>query len=132
MTEPHSITRRVFPALFAGLLIGFVASVDLARAIGPALLFDREPSWAPFRLVLGLAVVAAGAGAAGAASGIFVLAGGSRLLRAPLRPLPLSRAALVCIALLALSVGVAARTGCIGTLPFSFLEDDVNLITPAL
>jgi hypothetical protein len=60
-------------AALVGVLSGFVAGVDLLRALRPALLVDPEPAWAAPRLLLGLAV-AVGAAAAGAvAAGVFAL-----------------------------------------------------------
>ena len=115
-----------------GIATAFVVAVDLARGIGPRLLLDPDRSWAFARVALGLIVLAAASGAgvlAAVAFGAFLR---SHLATRELEPLPFSRRALWVLAGAALLIGIAARAAWIGTLPFPFLEDEVNLITPAL
>jgi dolichyl-phosphate-mannose-protein mannosyltransferase len=119
-------------AAVIGLAAAFVVAVDLARWIGPWLLLDPDRSWALPRIALGLAVFAAAAAAGVLAASAFRAFLRSDLAAQPLEPLPLSRRALAVVAAAALVVGIAARAVCIGTLPFPFLEDEVNLVTPAL
>ena len=123
---------RARAAVVVGAAASFVAAVDLARLARPRLLLDPEPGWAAARLVLGLAVVAAAAAAGGVFAGAFRVLSGTRLLAAPLVPLPLSRRAVVLLTGAALAAGLTLRIRSAESLPVPFLEDEVNLITPAL
>ncbi|MEP6770058.1 MAG: hypothetical protein ABJC61_15395 [Acidobacteriota bacterium] len=126
--------RRGSPAAFVvGLLFGFVAAVDLARAFRPLTLTDPDPAWAVPRLLLGLAAIAGTALAAGAAAGIFrVWAGRGGALTAPVKPLALSRRSLGALALLALILGAVLRFAALERLPPSLWIDDLSLVSPAL
>ena len=118
--------------VLVGLAAAFVVAVDLARWIRPGLLLDGDPSWAAQRLVLGFALVAAAAAAGIAAGLLFRSFAASRLARAPLLPLRLSGAALAAVTLGALGVGIAVRAAVLASPAIPFLEDEVNLIGPAL
>lgn len=119
-------------AALVGVGAAFVVGVDLARWLGPGLLLDPDPSWAAERILLGLSLLAAAAAAAVLAAAGFRLFASSRLARERLEALPLSKGVLAAVAAAALLVGIAARAVWIGSLPIPFLEDEVNLITPAL
>jgi hypothetical protein len=106
--------------------------VETLRAIRPALLLDPEPSWALERLLLGLTVVAASAGAGALAASAFVTFGRMPGVAAPLAPLPLSKNALVVFFALALLAGAFFRFAGLDALPPSLWEDDVSLIAPSL
>ena len=132
------IARRARPAggaraaVLVGLVASFVASVDLVRAARPRLFFDPEPGWAMPRLLLGLALAAAAAGAGLLAAAAFRWIAGKPILSAPLDPLALPPGPVVLVAALALAGGVALRVGAARTLDLPFLEDEVNLVGPAL
>lgn len=115
-----------------GVATAFVVAVDLARWIGPRLFLDPDRSWAFARVALGLIVLAAASGAGVLAATAFGAFLRSHLATRALEPLPFSRRALQVFGGAALLIGIAARAAWIGTLPFPFLEDEVNLITPAL
>ncbi len=119
-------------AVLAGSLVGFVAAVDLARLVRPALLTDPDPGWAWARLLLGLGVAAAAGAAAAAAAGSFFLWSRSWLTLVLPAPLPFSRGGVALLAVLALSAGVFLRSVWLASLPFPFIEDEINLVTPAL
>jgi hypothetical protein len=123
---------RARAAIVVGVAASFVTAVDLARFARPRLLLDPEPGWAVARLALGIAVAAAAAAAGGAFAAAFRLLSRSRLLCAPLVPLPFPRRAVVLLAVAAIGAGLALRFRSAETLPVPFLEDEVNLVTPAL
>ncbi len=119
-------------AIFVGAAAAFVTAVDLARWIRPGLLLDSERGWAVPRLALGI-VLAAGAAAAGiACAALFRLVSESPALSGPLAPLPFSRRAVLVLTAAALATGVGLRIWSTRNLPIPFLEDEVNLMTPAL
>ncbi len=120
------------PAFFVGLAAAFVAGVDLARWAGTNLLADREASWSIPRLALWLALVAASAIAGVVAAVVFRRFAATPLAAAPLEPLALSRAALAAVAVAAIAAGIAVRATALATPAIPFLEDEVNLIGPAL
>ncbi|MCA1580125.1 MAG: hypothetical protein LC796_01785 [Acidobacteria bacterium] len=126
--------RRGTPAAFlVGLLFGFVSAVDLVRAFRPLPLTDPDPAWAVPRLLLGLAVIAGTALAAGAAAGIFrIWIERGETLTAPVEPLALSRRSLAAVAILALILGALLRFAALERLPPSLWIDDLSLVTPAL
>jgi hypothetical protein len=123
---------RARAAIFVGAGAAFVAAVDLARWIRPDLLLDPEAGWAVSRLALGLGLAAAAAAAGGVCAALFRLVAESPALSAPLSPLPFSRGALVLLTAAALAAGVGLRIGSARTVSIPFLEDEVNLVTPAL
>ena len=132
MTGPRARPGPARAASLVGLLAGFVSVVDLVRLLRWPLLSDPDPSWAAARLVLALAVAAAGATAGAAAGGGFLLLARSRVGRAGPSPLPVSRAALAAMAIAAVTAGAALRLLAVGRVPVSYLEDEVNLVGPAL
>ncbi|HEY6929251.1 MAG TPA: hypothetical protein VJA66_06210 [Thermoanaerobaculia bacterium] len=115
-----------------GVAGGWVAVVDLARWIRPVLLIDPETSWSVARLALGLFVAAGAAGAAAAAAGLFFLWSRSLAGRAEPAGLALSGRALVFIAILSIGSGAFFRGAFLARLEIPQLEDEVNLIGPAL
>ena len=119
-------------ALAAGCAAAFVVAVDLARALRPALLLDPESSWALARLLLGLSVVAASAGAGVLAASVFLAFSRIPGVAEPLAPLPFSRNALAVLFVLALLAGAVFRFAELARLPPSLWEDDVSLIAPSL
>lgn len=119
-------------ALVAGCATAFVVAVDLARAIRLALLLDPESSWAIARLLLGVSVVAASAGAGVLAASAFLALSRMPGVAAPLVPLPFSKNALVVFFALALLAGAFFRFADLVALPLSLWEDDVSLIAPSL
>ncbi|MGH9369827.1 MAG: hypothetical protein ACRD3M_19415 [Thermoanaerobaculia bacterium] len=123
---------RARAAVLAGVAASFVAAVDLARLLRPGLLLDPDTAWLLPRLGLGLAVVAAAAAAGGIAAAAFWLLSRTRLLAARLPPLPLSPAAAALLAAGALAAGLLVRFLSAAALEIPFLEDEVNLVTPAL
>ena len=118
--------------MLAGGAAGFVAAVFLATAIRPALLVDPDPHWAAARLLLGLAVLAAAGVAGVTAAALFSLWARTRPATEPLPPLPLPRAALVALAVAALTLGALARFAQLDRLPVPLWVDDLSLIEPAL
>lgn len=119
-------------AVLVGLLVSFVAAVDLIRWLRPSLLLDPEPRWAVPRFLLGLFVI----GAVGVAGGVAAVAF-FRWVRRPcvhLSPacLPFGRAALLSTAVGALVVGALLRFAALDRLPRSLWIDDLSLIAPAL
>jgi hypothetical protein len=123
---------RARAAIVVGVAASFVTAVDLVRLARPRLLLDPEPGWAIARVALGLAVAAAAAAAGGVFGAAFRVLSPSRLLSAPLLPLAFSRRAVVLVAAAAIGSGLALRFRSAETLPVPFLEDEVNLVTPAL
>ncbi len=119
-------------AAFVGLAAGLAAGVDLIRWLRPGVLADPEPSWAPVRLVLGLAAAAGSAAAGIAAAALFSAWARSRSASRALEPLPFRRATLVALTLVAVLVGVALRFAALSRVPESLWVDDVSLISPAL
>ena len=115
-----------------GVAAAFVAAVDLARWLGPALLLDRDPGWAAPRLLLGLALGAAALAAGAAAAAGYAAWSRTASARAPLRALPWSAAALRAVAVAALAAGLALRVFAWTHVRVPFLEDEVNLVEPAL
>lgn len=116
-------------AAAVGIGAGFVAAVFAARLVGPALLQDAEPSWAPARLALALGLAAI-SGAAGAGAGsLFLL--WSRI-RADPAPLPLPRAALVALWVAAVGLGAWGRFASLEDLPYPTWHDDLLLAPKAL
>lgn len=119
-------------AKVAGSAAAFAAVAGSIEAIGPALLLDPEPAWAPARLLLALAVALAGAGAGAAVAGIVVVAGRLDMLRSEPEPIDLSRGAVVATAALALVLGAAVRFAGLEHLPFPLWLDEVLLVPDAL
>ncbi len=120
------------PAFLVGLLAAYVGAVDLARRIGPALLRDPEPAWAPWRLLLGLGAAGVAATAGAAAAALFLAWARTRAAAEPLAPLPLRRATLVGIAVAALAAGAGLRFWELQRVPEPLWVDDLSLIRPAL
>ncbi|HEX4439357.1 MAG TPA: hypothetical protein VH854_04750, partial [Thermoanaerobaculia bacterium] len=119
-------------AAIVGALAGFVAGVDLLRALRPALLVDPEPAWAVPRLLLGLAVAAAAAGAGALAAGLYAFWAREPASRAPLRPLAGSRLAFALLAAGAVCAGAALRFAALSRIPEPLWIDDASLIPAAL
>ncbi len=132
MTSEASGGTGARQALFVGLAAAFVAAVALARRIGPALLADPEPSWAPPRLLLGVAVAAGAAAAAVLAAAAFLAWARSRGAAGDLAGLPLRRSTLVGLALLAILAGTAFRFAALARVPEWLWVDDLSLLEPAL
>jgi hypothetical protein len=106
--------------------------MGLVRRIGPGLLSDADPSWAPERLLLALAA-ASGAAAAGAGAAAGFLAWSrTEAAGAPLEPVPFRRGTLAALALAAILVGPALRFAALSSLPPWLWVDDLSLIGPAL
>jgi hypothetical protein len=119
-------------AFLVGLVVAFVAAVDLVRWVRPLVLTDSDPAWLVPRLFLGLFVVAATVCAGGLAGAAFLLSARSLASRLSLEPLPLSRLTLFGVAAAAIVLGTLARFACLETVPPSLWVDDVSLIAPAL
>ncbi len=124
--------RAARAAIVVGLLVWFVAAVDLVRFIRPLPLLDSDPSWPVPRLLLGLFVTGAAASAGGVAAGGFFLFCRHSLGSLAPSPLPLTRLGLLLLAVGALAAGVWLRFAALDRLPPSLWIDDVSLITPAL
>jgi hypothetical protein len=120
----------------AGALIGlagaFVAAVNLARAIRPALLLDPDPTWAISRLFLGLVLLAGTAAAGVAVAGTFLLFARTRAARGDLGPLPFPRWVLALLASAAILGGTALRFVRLDRLPWPVFIDESSFIAPAL
>jgi hypothetical protein len=123
---------RARAAVLFGAAASFVAAVDLARLLRPRLLLDPDRAWLLPRLALGLMVVAAAAAAGAVAAAALRMLASTPLVAAPLRALPLSRAAAGGLAVAAVAAGLAIRAGLATSIDIPFLEDEVNLVTPAL
>ncbi len=119
-------------AVLIGLAAAFVAAVDLARWIRPAVLTDNDPAWIVPRLFLGIFVVSATVCAGGLAAAAFLLAARTLASRLTPAPLPLQRWTLAVVAAGAIALGTLARLVCLETAPPSLWIDDVSLIAPAL
>ncbi len=132
MTSAASGGTGARQALFVGLAAAFVAAVALARRIGPALLADPEPSWAPPRLLLGVALAAGAAAAAVAAAAMFLAWARSRGAAEDLAGLPFRRSTLVGLTLLAILAGTALRFAALARVPEWLWVDDLSLLEPAL
>jgi len=124
--------RGIRLALLVGAAAAFVSAIALARRIGPALLADPEASWAPSRLLLGLAV-AAGAAAAGAmATAGFLAWARSSGAAEELSPIPFRSSTLAALTLLAIVTGAALRFAALERVPEWLWVDDLSLMRPAL
>jgi hypothetical protein len=126
------MVRTPGSAFAFGAIAAFVAGVEAIRWVRPGLLLDPDPAWLPIRVVLIVAVLAAAGAAGWAAAAVFRIFARSRLAREPLGPLPLSRRALVIVALVAFAAGAVSRAALFDRLPIPFLEDEVNLVPVAL
>ena len=129
------MTRRTGSAraaTLAGCAVAFAAASGAAEAIGPALLLDPEPAWAPARLLLALAVAVGGAGAGAVAAGIVAVAGRHHVLASEPQPIDLSRGTVVATAALALVLGAAVRFAGLERLPFPLWLDEVLLVPDTL
>ncbi len=118
--------------LLAGGAAAYITAVMLVRLIRPALLLDPEPSWAPARLLLDLAVLTAASSAAGAVAAAVLLWGRSAVAGSPPKPLPLLPGALTALAAAGFLMGVLARFVSLDRIPWPLFQDDVTLIAPAL
>lgn len=119
-------------ALLVGVLVWFVAAVDLFAWIRPLPLLDPDLLWAIPRLTLGLFVIAVAAAAGGLAGGGFLLLCRAGLKELEPQPLAFSRIALALLSVAALVVGAALRFVALDRLPPYLWVDDVSLISPAL
>ncbi len=124
--------RSAVASAFVGLAGAFVAAVNLARAIRPALLLDPDPSWAIPRLFLGIVFVAGIAGAGAALAGIFSIWAGSRSAREDLSPIPFRRTTLVLLAGAAIAAGAVLRLAALDRVPWPVFIDESSFIAPAL
>ncbi len=132
MTARGRVAPGVRVRVGVGAAAAFVAAVAVARRIGPALLGDPEASWAPSRLLLGLALAGA-AGAAGvAAAAAFGAWARTAAAGAPLEPLPLRRTTCVALTMAAIVAGTAVRFVDLERRPDVLWIDDLSLIAPAL
>ena len=120
------------PAVLAGSIVGLTAIVDLVRLVRWALLADPDPGWAGPRLLLGLGLAGAAGAAAALAAGGFFLWSRSWLTAVPPGALPFSRRGILWLAGGALCAGVLLRGVWLSTFPIPFIEDEINLVTPAL
>ncbi len=128
----RSVSGGPFQAFGLGLIVWFLALVDLVRAVRADLLTAGEPSWAIPRLVLSLAVVAvASAAGALAAAGFFLWSRRDDSV-ASVEPLPLKRSALLFVALLALAFGVFVRFAWLDRAPASVWFDELLPLDPSL
>jgi hypothetical protein len=119
-------------AAVAGTAMAFVTGVNAVRALRPGLLGDPEPSFAPYRLVLALAVAALAAAAGVFAAGLLFLCSRSPALAGALDALPCSGKAIAALAVAAFVAGTALRFAALSRLPEWLWIDDVSLIDPAL
>ncbi len=119
-------------AILVAAGVSFVVFVDLVRALRPRVLLDADPGWALPRLAIGLAVAAAAAAAGAIAAAGFGALARTRLFEAPLAPLAISARAAALLAVAAVLVGIVVRFEGARRLAIPFLEDEVNLVTPAL
>lgn len=124
--------RSARAASLIGLAVSFVAGVGLARALRPLLLLDPDPAWALPRLLLGVLLVAATAGAGGLAAAAFHLLARRLPPEFSPAPVPFGRLALAAVAAAAIILGTLARFASLESLPPSLWIDDVSLIAPAL
>ena len=132
MTPDAGRARPARAALLAGIAVAFVVAVDVVRWMRPALLIDPDPAWSLPRLLLGLFVIGAAAGAGGLAAVVFLLLGRRLSGRFSPVPLPLRGGTLVAIAVAAIGLGTLARFVALERLPPSLWIDDISLIAPAL
>jgi hypothetical protein len=119
-------------AALAGLAGAFVVVVDAVRLVRPGLLVDPEPSWAVYRLALGLAVGAATSCAGVLAAGLLFACARSPVFASRPARLPLGPATLALLILAAFGAGVALRFLNLARLPEWLWIDDVSLISPTL
>jgi hypothetical protein len=119
-------------AVFLGGGAAFVVGEHLVEAIRPGLLLDPDPAWIVARFLLWILLATAVATAGGLVAAGFLWWYRSRLGRVGPGPLPLPRRAIVVVCAVALLLGLLLRFLWIDTLPIPFLEDEVNLIGPAL
>ncbi|MGH9399688.1 MAG: hypothetical protein ACRD00_04925, partial [Thermoanaerobaculia bacterium] len=115
-----------------GVAAAFVAGLGALQAIRPGLLADPEPSWAPYRLALCLAVAAAAAAAGVASAGLLLFASRSPALTEPLQGWPFNAVVTGALAGAALCAGVLLRFVALGRVPEWLWIDDLSLIGPAL
>ncbi len=133
MTRPRArLGAAARAALLVGLAVSFVAAVDLVRWVRPGLLADPEPSWAPERLLLGLAILTAAAAAGSLAAAGFRLWSAMPRASAPLDPIPFGKGALAALALASILGGTTLRFWALSRVPSSLWVDDLSLIAPAL
>jgi hypothetical protein len=118
--------------LFVGGAVAFVAAVQIVRAIRPALLVDPDLSWMPARLLLWIGLISATSAAGALSASVFFVWTRSRFSPTELAGLPFSPKATFLLAAVALFAGFLLRFVWLETLPFPFLEDEVNLIVPSL
>ena len=130
MNDPGR-SGKTAAVLFGGA-VAFVAGVQLVRAIRPALLLDPDPAWAVPRFLLWLGLFSGTAAAGGLAAGVFRVWVKSRFGPAELRPLALSRTAIVALAVGAVVVGTLLRFVALDRIPPSLWIDDLSLIPAAL
>ena len=128
MTEQKSALAGVF----VGLAGAFVAAVNLARAIRPALLVDSDPAWAIPRLFLGLLFLAGTAAAGAALAGAFLIWAQTPSARAEPAPLPFRRRTLALLACAAILAGAALRLARLDRVPWPVFIDESSFIAPAL
>ncbi|HMA17719.1 MAG TPA: hypothetical protein VKS03_04690, partial [Thermoanaerobaculia bacterium] len=119
-------------SIFFGGAAAFVVGERLVEAIRPGLLLDPDPGWLVARFLLWIFLAAAAVTAGGlAAAGFFSWSRSGRGAVGP-APLPLSRGTVAAVGVVALLAGFLLRFVWIDTFPIPFLEDEVNLIRPAL
>ncbi len=128
---PGAGRRSARAATLVGLLVWFVAAVDLTRWIRLPLLLDVDPAWALPRLVLSLLLIGTATLAGALAAGAFLLWCRRSLGRVSPAPLPIRRPALVWLAAGAIALGALLRFVALEHIPSSLWIDDVSLIDPA-
>ncbi|HEU5251081.1 MAG TPA: hypothetical protein VFW15_13925, partial [Thermoanaerobaculia bacterium] len=119
-------------AVFLGGGAAFVVGERLVEAIRPGVLLDPDPGWIIARFLLWILLATAVATAGGLAAAGFLSWSRSRLGRVGPGPLSLPPRTIVVVGAVALVAGLLLRFLWIDTLPIPFLEDEVNLIGPAL
>jgi hypothetical protein len=119
-------------AVIFGMIVWFVAAIDLIRFIRADLLISPEVAWAIPRLVLTVFLITASGSAGVLAAGLFFLWSRTPASTADTQPLPLSRNTLRLIAGTALCFGVLARFAWLDSIPPTLWIDELAPVRPSL